>query len=289
MVQQKNPGGRRTAEKVTKLLATKALSTVCPNSLQFQSTCPPTSTHSERLPTMTATSSPFSWPDHTQLPETDDTFVKTFQEHPQSVLLTDAILPTLQRLYPDGQFCIGQDSGIYWRMTDPPERGADAPDWFFVPNVPPTLDGQFRRSYVLWQEIIPPLLVLEFVSGDGREERDRTPWRGKFWVYEQAIRPAFYGIYEVQTPSLEMWHFVENHFEPLSPNARGHYPIPAMGAELGLWQGSYFNLELPWLRWWDLEGHLLLTGNERADQSQQRADRLAEQLRALGVDPDAVD
>ena len=51
---------------------------------------------------------------------------------------------------------------------------------------------------MLWQEIIPPLIVLEFVSGDGSEERDKTPWTGKFWVYEQVIRPAFYGIYEVQ-------------------------------------------------------------------------------------------
>lgn len=138
------------------------------------------------------TFSPYSTslPDHTQLPETTGTFVKNFQEHPQSILLTDSIEPTLQRIHPDGQFCIGQDSGIYWRMMDPPERGAEAPDWFYVPHVPPMLGGQTRRSYVMWQEIIPPLLVLEFASGDGSEERDRTPWHGKFWVYEQAIRPA---------------------------------------------------------------------------------------------------
>jgi hypothetical protein len=30
-------------------------------------------------------------PDHTQLPESDGTFVKNFQEHPQSILLTDSI------------------------------------------------------------------------------------------------------------------------------------------------------------------------------------------------------
>ena len=73
-------------------------------------------------------------------------FVKNFQEHPQSSLLTDSIRPVLQRLHPDGQYCIGQDCRIYWRLTDPPEKGAEAPDWFYVPNVPPMLKGVFRRS-----------------------------------------------------------------------------------------------------------------------------------------------
>ena len=111
--------------------------------------------------------------DHTQLPESDGTFVENFQELPQSILLTESIEPILQQLHPDGQYAIGQDNGIYWRLTDPPERGAEAPDGFYVPNVPPTLDGQMRRSYVLWQEIVSPLIALEFVSGNGEEERDR--------------------------------------------------------------------------------------------------------------------
>lgn len=58
----------------------------------------------------------------------------------------------------------------------------------------------------MWQEHIAPLIVLEFVSGDGEEERDTTPMTGKFWVYEQVIRPAFYGIYEVNKASVEVYH-----------------------------------------------------------------------------------
>lgn len=60
------------------------------------------------------------FPDHTELPESDGTFVKNFQEHPQSILLTDSINPILQQLHPDGQYCIGQDCGIYLRMSDLP-------------------------------------------------------------------------------------------------------------------------------------------------------------------------
>ncbi|MBC6436441.1 hypothetical protein FM036_47200, partial [Nostoc sp. HG1] len=54
----------------------------------------------------------FTLPDHTQLPESDGTFVKNFQEHPQSLLLTDPIRPVLDRLHPTGQYAIGQDCGI---------------------------------------------------------------------------------------------------------------------------------------------------------------------------------
>ena len=258
-------------------------------------------------------------PDHTQLPCEDGTFVKNLQEHPQSVLLTDSILPVLQQLRPDGQYCIGQDSGIYWRLPQPPEplvKGAEAPDWFLVLGVPPMLDGQMRGSYVLWQELIAPLIVLEFVSGNGAEERDKTPMKGKFWVYERAIRPAFYGIYEVKKASIEVYQLVDNRYELLAPNERGHYPIPPLGVELGIWQGDYAASTLPWMRWWDLQGNLLLTGFERAaltdvqlqqerqraererqraeqaksqlQQERQRAEQLAQKLQELGIDPQTL-
>lgn len=234
-----------------------------------------------------------TFPDHTQLPESDGTFVKTWQEHYQSILLTESIKPILQKYHPDGQYCIGQDLGIYWKMTEPPEGGAEAPDWFYVPNVPPILNGQIRRSYVLWQEFIAPLITLEFVSGTGDEERDKTPWKGKFWIYEQVIHPAFYGIYEVEKASIEVYHVIEGQYQLLAANERGHYPITALGIELGIWQGSYHNIELPWLRLWDLEGNLLLSGEERAEKEYKRAelerqknDRLIAQLISLGIEPE---
>jgi Uma2 family endonuclease len=228
-----------------------------------------------------------SLPDHTQLPESDGTFVlakrtvgQNWQEHPQSILLTDSIQPVLKKLHPDGQYFIGQDLGIYWRITEPPEKGAEAPDWFYVPNVPPSLNGKTRRSYVLWQEFIAPSIVLEFVSGNGAEERDKTPWKGKFWIYEQVIRTPFYGIYEVNKASIEVYELIGGQYQLLAANERGHYPITSMGVELGLWQSEYLAMDLPWLRWWDLQGNLLLTGEERAN-------RLTAQLRALGVEPEA--
>ena len=231
---------------------------------------------------------PPPFPDHTQLPESDGTFVKNFQEHPQSILLTDSLEPVLQKLHPDGQYAIGQDCGIYWRETDPPERGAEAPDWFYVPNVPPQLDGQIRRSYVLWREFIAPRVAIEFASGDGSEERDRTPLSqsplgevtrpGKFWVYEQIVKIPYYAIFVIQTNTLEVYHSVNGLYRPLPINDRHRYEIEPLGVELGIWEGAYQNQYQHWLRWWDSDGNLLPTGSERAETERQRAE--AERQRA---------
>jgi Uma2 family endonuclease len=235
---------------------------------------------------------PPQFPDHTQLPESDGTFVKNFQEHPQSLMLTDSIAPILQSLHPDGQYAIGQDCGIYWREVDPPEKGAEAPDWFYVPNVPPLLNGEIRRSYVLWREYITPVIALEFASGDGSEERDTTPLSrsstkasgkpGKFWIYEQVMRIPYYGIYQINQGTLEVYHLLDTTYQPMLPTEQGHYLIAPLQVELGVWQGVFLNNpEQPWLRWWDLAGNLLLTGREQAEQELAKRQQLVQKLSAL--------
>ncbi len=224
-----------------------------------------------------------SLPDHLQLPESDGTFVKNFQEHPQSLLLTSSIMPVLARLHPDGRYAIGQDSGIYWQLVDPPERGAEAPDWFYVANVAPSLDGTYRRSYVMWKELVIPTVAIEIVSSDGSEERDATApmgdaKAGKFWVYEQAIQIPFYAIYEAKQAAVEVYELVNGKYQRVAANQRGHYSIAPMGVELGIWQGEYLNQDFPWLRWWDDAGNLLLAGDELARQESLRADEAFQQV-----------
>jgi Uma2 family endonuclease len=159
-----------------------------------------------------------------------------------------------------------------------------------VPNLPATLDG-FRRSYVLWQEHIAAFIALEFASGNGEEERDslrdsfasRTPLAvaadgttnkpGKFWVYERIIRIPYWGIYEMRTGNLEVYHLIDFVYRRIEPNERGHYPIPVLDVELGLWQGSYQNQELLWRRWWDSQGNLLLTGSEQIEIERPRVEK----------------
>ncbi len=246
-----------------------------------KSIAPPTS----RIPSITL-------PDHTQLPDSDGTFVKNFQEHPQSIVLTSSITPVLEKLHPDGRYCIGQDSGIYWRLMEPPEKGAEAPDWFYVPNVSPLLDGEYRRSYVLWKEFVAPLIAIEFVSGNGSEERDATApseneKAGKFWVYEQAIRIPFYVIFDAWKDNLEAYQLVNGRYIQMKPNDRGHFAIAPMGVEIGLQQQG----TTTWLRWWDQSGNLLLTGDERAiaeKQARLDAEAIADQQRVIADQERAI-
>jgi Uma2 family endonuclease len=239
---------------------------------------------------------PFRVPDHTDLPDSDGEIVENMQELPQALLLSDSVRPILRRRHPGGQFCIGSNSGIYWDLTEPTHRGVVAPDWFYVPNVSPgIIDGGARRSYVMWKEVVPPLIVLEFVTGDGRKERDRTPRQGNFWIYEKAIRADYYGIFEVEPDRLELYERVDGAYQLVPVNDRGHFPVGALGIELGIWQGHFFGLDLPWLRWWDDQGNLLLTNEERNAtaeleliKARERADALAAKLKELGIDPDKV-
>ncbi len=229
-----------------------------------------------------------------QLPESYGTFETNFYKHLQSLILTDSLGPVLQKLHPDGQYGIGHNCAIYWQL-DRPERAAEAPDWFYVPNVSPTLDGKIRNSYILWRDLFTPAVILEFPTGNGDKERDRTPYQGKFWIYEWVMKSFSYAIYEVNNAKLEVYRWYPPYYHKLEPNEHGRYLIGSLGVELGLWLGTYQNLkEQLWLRWWDSEGNLLLIGDEkakleqqRAEQAEQTAAKLAEQLRALGIDPDA--
>ncbi len=220
-------------------------------------------------------------PTHLDLPEKDGVPVRNSLEPWQSSLLSEALEPVLRKRNPEGDYFIGQDCGLYWEKTVPPGLGCKAPDWFLVLDVPRLLDGMMRRSYVLWQEMVSPFMILEYASDGGDEERDPTAMRGKFWVYEHRVRPPYYGIFLPETGQIEMYHLVEDRFERMTPNANDRFPIQSLGIELGVWNGRYADYHLPWMRWWDSQGSLLLTSDERAA-------RMAEKLRALGVDPESL-
>jgi hypothetical protein len=241
---------------------------------------------------MSVQTGPLRLPDHTQLPAEDGAIVHNFEELKQSMLLTDCLEPVLDRLHPDGHYCIGQDTGIYWRLPapgEPPGGGAVAPDWFYVPGVAPGPEGRIFRSYVMWQEKKPPLVLLEYVSSESGGERDRTPLVGKFWIYEQKVQAPYYGIFEPEKELLEMHRLVKGRYRRQRPNSRGHYPIPELGVELGIWKGRFLNKKMAWLRWYDSQGRLLPYGRDEARQerllkeqerqAKERAEREAEQQR----------
>jgi flagellar biosynthesis GTPase FlhF len=73
-----------------------------------------------------------------------------------------------------------------------------------------------------------------------------------------------------------MYHLEKGRYKQVKANRRNHYPIPELGVELGILLDQE-RPPIPWLRWWDNRGNLLLTGNERAEQECQRRE-LAEAI-----------
>ncbi|ADI63513.1 conserved hypothetical protein ['Nostoc azollae' 0708] len=59
-----------------------------------------------------------------------------------------------------------------------------------------------------------------------------------------------------------------------------------MNLYLSVWEGTRENLIGKWLRWFDEQGNLLLWSSELVEQEKQRAERLAAQLRAAGIEPE---
>src|SRR5260370_40301991 len=131
------------------------------------------------------------------------------------------------------------------------------------------LDGEIRRSYVLWKECVRPLVVIEYVSGDGSEEHDHTSETGKFWVYEQAIGAAFYVIFDPQRSALEVFELVRGRYQAMAANAQGRYLIGPLSVELGVWEGTFRDLNGAWLRGWEpATGQMLPLLEERAEAAE---------------------
>jgi Uma2 family endonuclease len=220
--------------------------------------------------------------DHRDLPDSDRVPARHSFDAWQSALLSETLIPVLRVVCPDDNYFIGQGCGIYWDKTELPLEGCRAPEWFVALDVSRLLNGKMRRSYVLWQEQTSPYLLFDFVCEDGNQDwSSPITYHGKLWVYAQKIRPSFFGMYYPQRPGLAMYRLADDRWERLLPNNYGRYSLPSLGVELGLWRGRYADYELHWLRWWDLQGNLLLTGDEKAA-------RLADKLKALGVDPEQV-
>jgi len=208
-------------------------------------------------------------PDHKQLPESDGSAMPNMQQPPQTEMLNQCLIPVLKEIHPDGRFCVAGDCFIYFKHTQPVLDGCRAPDWFYVPGVLPMLDGEIRRSYVLWKECVRPRVVIEYVSGDGSEEHDATPHTGKFWIYEQAIGAAFYVIFDPQRSDLECYQLVNGIYQPMTASAQGRFLIPAMRVELGVWEGTFRDMTGAWLRAWDpATGKMLPLLDDRAEAAE---------------------
>lgn len=171
-----------------------------------------------------------------------------------------------------------------------------APDFLYVRPVNPKQSSQIRRSYTPNTEGIIPQIVMEFLSATYGEEYsvEFTEGVGKWFFYEQVIQVPRYAIFRPDTGRLEVYALESGRYQVQTPEESERYWIPGLELFLGVWEGSHEGRTGYWLRWWNARGELLLWSEERAEVERQRAEvesqraeRLAEQLRQLGVDPEA--
>ncbi|MGD1909016.1 MAG: Uma2 family endonuclease [Leptolyngbyaceae cyanobacterium] len=205
----------------------------------------------------------------------------------------------LTRYAADEVFSVG-DMNLYYDVDHP--LWHKRPDWFAVVGVPRLYEGQeMRLSYVVWQERVNPFVVVELLSPGtekedlGQTNRDEerqiklnreTP-PTKWEVYEQILRIPYYCLFDRYTNRFRAFRLVGGHYQAMETSDQ-RVSIPELELSLGTWQGSYQGIERLWLRWYAADGQMIPTDMERSNRAEEQAERLAQRLRELGVDPDEL-
>lgn len=149
------------------------------------------------------------------------------------------------------------------------------PDFFLVKDVDGT---RMRESWRVWEEDGRyPDLIVEFVSSSTR----RKDIEQNLKIYERVFHTGEYFWYDGRTGELKGYRLTQAGYVPIEPNEQGWLWSNTLEAYLGVWQGVYRGRRYSWLRLYDREGRLVLTGQERAEQERQRAERAEAELKRL--------
>ena len=221
-------------------------------------------------------------PDVSQLITEDETPVDNLPSEKQQRLLVE---PLYSGWAAPQAFLAAANVGVFNAVNRPPV----VPDMFLSLEVQVAEDwwAKAHRSYFLWEFGKPPDVVVEIVSNTQGQETGK-----KLQEYAR-IGVPYYVIYDpqqlVQADVLRVYELVVGEYVRKQDNQ-----LEKVGLGLTLWQGVFEMKPDTWLRWCDLEGEIILTGaeraeqeRERAEQEHQRAERLVAQLRALGIEPEA--
>lgn len=224
-------------------------------------------------------------PTQDELPCDDDIPMETQRHKLQMDLLIDTLYPWIQAR--DNGFVSG-NMFIYFSAAQVRNQDFRGPDFFVVLGVPQTE----RKSWVVWEEEKAPDLVIELLSESTAQE-DKTT---KKEIYQNKLRVGEYFWYDPFNPNDWAGFILQNsEYQPLPLDSQNRYISQQLGLALVRWEGSYRGVSTTWLRWATLDGEILPTSPEFAEQAQQQAllvqeknDRLAAKLRELGLDPEQL-
>lgn len=211
----------------------------------------------------------------------------------QPQLLRDTFHPAN---YSPEKVFVATDLNLYYDLSQ--TNWYKRPDWFAVVGVDRLYEKkELRMSYVIWQEKVNPLIMIELLSpgtekedlGETTRESNQPPT--KWQVYEQILKIPYYLVYDRYTDKLRTFKLTGNRYQEMKVNQPRIW-IEEIEIGIGLWQGKYQGIERKWLRWYDKEGQWIETEVERERQekelAQQQIRRLAERLREMGINPDEV-
>jgi Uma2 family endonuclease len=196
--------------------------------------------------------------------------------------------------YPEDEIFVASDLNLYYNVRHP--LWYKRPDWFAVVGVPRLYEQrELRLSYVVWQEGVNPFVVVELLSpGTEKEDLGQTLREvnqppTKWEVYERTLRVPFYIVFDRYTDQLRVFRLTGSSYIELELSEPRVW-MNDIQLGLGLWQGVYQGIDRIWLRWYDADGNWVLTPEERerqeVERERRRVERLVEQLRSLGVEPD---
>ncbi|MEP7343538.1 MAG: Uma2 family endonuclease [Acidobacteriota bacterium] len=208
--------------------------------------------------------------------------------------------------YDSEELFTATDMNVYYNVHDFTQY--KQPDWFAVVGLPKLEEKpEMRMSYVIWQEGVPPLVVVELLSPRTQKEdlgqvlRAANGSHTKWDVYERWLRVPYYITFSRRTDDLRIFKLHGMRYEEVIGH-QGRLWIEEAELGLGLWRGAYSGEDRLWLRWYDRAGNWLLTKDERFEQERERAEqerqekgaalhkaeKLAAKLRELGIDPDRL-
>ncbi|MEA5620058.1 Uma2 family endonuclease [Cronbergia sp. UHCC 0137] len=214
-------------------------------------------------------------PDANLLITEDDTPVDNLASAKQQRLLVGSLYSSLQNQI----FLAEANVGIYHTDGKP----AIVPDVFvsFDVQVPDNWWEKQNRCYLVWKFGKVPEVVIEIVSNKEGNELDK-----KLKIYEQ-MRVIYYIVYDpssqLGTEPLKVYKLKGRHYVQVTETW-----LEDIGLGVTLWSGQFEGRNDTWLRWCVQDGTVLFTGDERAQSAEQRAQLLAEKLKALGVDPEGI-
>jgi Uma2 family endonuclease len=199
-------------------------------------------------------------------------------------LLPNVLLFLLQSLWKERMdWYFGVGMAIY-HTTGVNLRVPVVPDGFLSLGVERKKGGKSRRSYATWEENdIVPILTLEMVSHTpgGEYDEKMEVYRKLGVLYFVIYNPEFWQR-DRQQP-FEVYKLVAGNYQLQIGEP---YWMEEVGLGIGRVRGVFNGIEQEQLAWFDRDNRRYINNEERADLEQARAEKLAEYLRSIGIDPD---